>query len=289
MLHLTDVRKSFGKVVAVDGLTLHVRQGEVLGLLGPNGAGKTTTISMCVGLLAPCTGSIEFHLDGRHHGRPTDPHVRSMIGVAPQTLALYDELTGRENLEFFGRLYGLRGSALASRVDEVLERVGLADRQHDRAAGYSGGMKRRLNLAAALVHQPPMLMLDEPTAGVDPQSRHAIIELVKSLRGAGHTIVYSTHYMEEAERLCDRVAIIDRGRLLALGTVPELVARHGGHSHVTLVTTVGIDVREERVETGEPIAVLTAAAARGTLTSARIDSPDLESVFLNMTGRTLRD
>ncbi len=285
MLRLNHVRKSFGRIVAVDGLSLHVREGEVLGLLGPNGAGKTTTISMAVGLLAPDSGTIEFHHAGRDHGAPTDPAVRAHIGVAPQALALYDELTGRENVEFFGKLYGLRGADLRARADRVLDLVGLTDRQHDGAAGYSGGMKRRLNVAIALVHNPRMLILDEPTAGVDPQSRHAILELVRSLKAAGHTLIYSTHYMEEAEKVCDRIAIVDHGRLLAEGTLSELLTTHGGAT----VVKVSRGADERRIDTAEPIAVLSRELAAGGVTSASIDPPDLESVFLKLTGRTLRD
>ncbi|MBX9640325.1 MAG: ABC transporter ATP-binding protein, partial [Mycobacteriaceae bacterium] len=255
MLRLTSVRKSFGKVVAVDGLSLHAKEGEVLGLLGPNGAGKTTTISMAIGLLAPDSGTVEFHHGGKLHGSPTDPAVRSLVGVAPQALALYDELSGRENVEFFGKLYGLRGADLKRRADEAIEKVGLSDRQRDSTAAYSGGMKRRLNVAVALVHNPAMLILDEPTAGVDPQSRHAILELVRSLKSAGHTIVYSTHYMEEAEKVCDRIAIIDHGRMLALDTLAGLLATHGGSTVVKVVRSG----HEERTDTTEPIAVLSRA------------------------------
>lgn len=291
MLRLTEVRKSFGHVRAVDGLSLHVRSGQVLGLLGPNGAGKTTTISMAVGLLRPDAGTVEYTHRGQVVGSPLEARVRSLIGVAPQALALYDELTGRENLEFFGTLYGLAGAALRDRVTSVLKQVELLDRAGDRAGTYSGGMKRRLNLGAALVHEPAMLMLDEPTAGVDPQSRAAIIDLVRALKGAGHTIVYSTHYMEEAEKLCDRIAIVDHGRVLAEGTLAELLAAHGGQSVVTLVRTgeAGAAGEEERVHTSEPLNVLSGALAAGRLHSARIDAPDLEGLFLTLTGRRLRD
>ncbi len=297
MLRITDVRKSFGRVVAVDGLSLEVARGEVLGLLGPNGAGKTTTISMAVGLLRPDAGTVHFG-DGHDqgpHGSPSDPRVRRRIGVAPQALAIYGELSGRENLDFFGTLYGLKGAAKRAAVDRVLELVGLTDRQHDLAEGYSGGMKRRLNLGAAMVHDPDLLIFDEPTAGVDPQSRHAIIEMVRLLKREGRTIVYSTHYMEEAERICDRVAIIDHGQLLALDSVRGLLSQYGGSSVVTLVRMNGDGVEhEERVETADPISVLSGALQHARVDqrpvhSARIDSPDLEMVFLKLTGRTLRD
>ncbi len=280
MLVLHELRKSFGTLLAVDGLSLRVKPGEVFGLLGPNGAGKTTTISMAVGLLAPDSGSAE--LEGL--GTCSDPKVRRSIGMAPQALALYDNLSADENLRFFGTLYGLSGTTLAGRVDAVLNAVGLADRRKDYAGTYSGGMKRRLNLAAALVHDPPILLLDEPTAGVDPQSRASIIDMVRSLQARGKTVIYTTHYMEEAQKICDRVGIIDKGRLLDVGTVDELIHRHGGDS----VVTVKRGEVEERIQTAEPMRVLS-DAVRGEATSVRVDRPDLEAVFLNLTGRRLRD
>jgi ABC-2 type transport system ATP-binding protein len=281
MLALRDLRKTYGATKAVDGLSLEVRKGEVFGLLGPNGAGKTTTIGMAVGLVAPDAGSVD--VDGA--GPPSDPEVRRRIGVAPQTLALYDELTAEENLRFFGRLFGLSGAALSARVDALLEWTGLSGRRKDRVKAFSGGMKRRLNLAGALVHDPPLLLLDEPTAGVDPQSRAAIFDAVKELRAKGRTVVYTTHYMEEAERLCDRVAVMDHGRLLALGTVDELVEAHGGKS----VVTVGHEDGDERIETQDPVGELTRILASKSASKVRIDRPDLESVFLSLTGRSLRD
>lgn len=283
MLKLTQVRKSFGSLVAVDGLTLEVRPGEVFGLLGPNGAGKTTTISMAIGLVAPDSGSVTLG----DLGSPTERGVRAKIGVAPQALALYDELSAEENLRFFGSLYAESSSKLAERARVVLDAVGLLPRRSDRVKVFSGGMKRRLNLAVAMLHEPPLLLLDEPTAGVDPQSRNNILELVASLRASGRTIVYTTHYMEEAARVCDRVGIIDKGRLLALGTVDELVAAHGGQSTVTLERGEA----HERVSTGDPLAELSRAMSRGdtTLTGVRIERPNLETVFLALTGRSLRD
>lgn len=285
MLRLNQLRKSFGAVAAVDSVSLEIRRGEVFGLLGPNGAGKSTTIGMAVGLLAPDSGSVE--LEGV--GPPTDPKVRAHIGVAPQALAVYDDLTGEENLRFFGRLYGLRASVLRERVAAVLDMVGLSARSADRVGTYSGGMKRRLNLAAALVHDPPLLLLDEPTAGVDPQSRNNILDLVRELASRGRSIGYTTHYMEEADRLCDRVAIIDRGRILALGTVHELIERHGGKSLITVTRENGED---QRIETADPLPDITRLLAPGSSESVRavrIDRPDLESVFLSLTGRSLRD
>jgi ABC-2 type transport system ATP-binding protein len=249
MLTFENVRKTYGAVVAVDGLSFTVARGEVLGLLGPNGAGKSTSVNLAVGLLAPDTGSV--CVEGQ--GRPTDPSVRRSIGVAPQALSLYELLSGEENLRFFGEVYGLGGARLTERVGWSLDFVGLVDRRRNRVATYSGGMKRRLNLAAALVHDPELILLDEPTVGVDPQSRHLIFENILALKRLGRTVIYTTHYMEEAERLCDRVAIIDKGRLLALGSVPQLLDAHGV----------------------KPKMVLQGAT--------------LEEVFLHLTGRSLRD
>ena len=238
LLKITDLRKwfpvrtsFFGTLVsrkqlvvhAVDGISFDIKKGEVFGLLGPNGAGKTTTVNMAVGLLEPDAGSIE--LDGS--GQPQQPEARAQIGVAPQTLAIYEDLSGEENLTFFGKIQGLTGKKLKERIAWCLDFVDLSDRRRDRVKTYSGGMKRRLNLAIALIHDPPLLLLDEPTVGVDPQSRNAIFEKIEVMRKEGRTIVYTTHYMEEAQRLCDRVGIIDHGKLLALDTVQGLITTHG--------------------------------------------------------------
>jgi len=281
MLRLYNLTKRFGATVAVDDLSFSAEPGEILGFLGPNGAGKTTTISMIAGLLRPDDGRIE--LDGA--GAPDCPEVRRKIGVAPQALAVYDELTGAENLTFFGKLTGLRGAVLRDRVDWALDFVALTDRRHDRAKTYSGGMKRRLNLAVALVHDPPLLLLDEPTVGVDPQSRNAMFDKIVELKSAGHTVVYTTHYMEEAQRLCDRVGIIDHGRILALDGVDELIQRYGGTSVVTAHTRDG----EVRIESNDPIQECVRLQRDGDIQSLRVDRPSLETVFLNLTGRALRD
>jgi ABC-2 type transport system ATP-binding protein len=282
MLTLTHVVKRYGSHVAVNDLSLEVRPGEIFGLLGPNGAGKSTSVHMSVGLIRPDSGTAA--LAGL--GPPTAPDVRARIGVAPQALSLYTLLTGEENLTFFGRMHGMRGSALAGRVGWALDFVGLADRRRDRVETYSGGMKRRLNLAAALLHAPALLLLDEPTVGVDPQSRNSIFDNIEALRAQGTTILYTTHYMEEAVRLCDRVAIIDHGRLLALDTVRGLIAAHGGTP--TLVVDVGGD--EQRIATADPLAVLNRLAADGaTINGFHVERPTLEQVFLNLTGRSLRD
>ena len=281
MLSLRDVRKRYGATVAVDGLSFDVQPGEVFGLLGPNGAGKTTTVHMAVGLLAPDAGTVS--IGGR--GAPSDPRVRAAIGVAPQALALYDALTAEENLEFTGRVYGLAGSRLRERVTWALAFGGLADRRRDRVETFSGGMKRRLNLAAAVVHDPELILLDEPTAGVDPQSRNALFESVLALRAAGRAIVYTTHYMEEAERLCDRVAIVDHGRLLALDSVAGLLAAHGAEPVLVVETGTG----ELRCEVSDPLSELNRLAAAGPVRGFRVERPSLEQVFLKLTGRHLRD
>jgi len=282
MLTLKNVVKRYGPQVAVNDLSLEVHPGELFGLLGPNGAGKSTTVHLSVGLLKPDQGAVA--LAGL--GPPTSPDVRSRIGVAPQNLSLYGLLSGQENLTFFGRMHAMKGSALAGRVRWALEFVGLFDRRHDRVQNYSGGMKRRLNLAAALLHAPALLLLDEPTVGVDPQSRNSIFDNIEALKQQGTTIVYTTHYMEEAARLCDRVAIIDHGRLLALDTVRALIAAHGGTP--TLVVENGGG--ERRIPTPDPLAELNRLAASGsTVSSFHVERPTLEQVFLNLTGRSLRD
>jgi ABC-2 type transport system ATP-binding protein len=225
MLQARGLRKSFGDRLAVDGVSLALEPGRLLALLGPNGAGKTTTVSMLTGLITPDEG--EVRVGGPRLIGDADPAKRR-IGLVPQDLALYDELTGRDNLRFFGALYGLAGVALDRAIAAVLELVGLAGHARARVATYSGGMKRRLNLAAGLVHDPDVLLLDEPTVGVDPQSRNAIFENLESLKRRGKALLYTTHYMEEAERLADRIVIIDHGRVIADDTLPGLCRAHGG-------------------------------------------------------------
>jgi ABC-2 type transport system ATP-binding protein len=284
MLRLEGVRKRYGTRVAVDGLSLEVRAGEIFGLLGPNGAGKSTTVHLAVGLLEPDAGTILVGRQGAG-GPPSRPAARRRIGLAPQSLAVYEQLSARENLLFFGRLFALSGGALARRVDEALAFVQLTERADDRAATYSGGMKRRLNLAAAIVHDPEVILLDEPTVGVDPQSRNAIFESIEALRGQGRAIVYTTHYMEEAARLCDRVGIVDRGSLMAVGTVPALVAAHGGPPELVVERAGG----PVRLQTADPLRELNRLAAEAPIGEFRLERPSLEQVFLRLTGRQLRD
>jgi ABC-2 type transport system ATP-binding protein len=225
MLAARNLGKSFGRVVAVDGVSLKVAPGELLGLLGPNGAGKTTTVSLLAGLLPPDRG--EVLIDDHRLVGDADP-VKRRIGLVPQEVALYDELTARDNLRFFGGLYGFRGAVLDRALASALALAGLGDRAGDRVATYSGGMKRRLNLAAGLLHDPDFLLLDEPTVGVDPQSRHAIFENLQALKQRGKAILYTTHYMEEAERLSDRIVVMDHGQIIAADTLAGLQRTHPG-------------------------------------------------------------
>jgi ABC-2 type transport system ATP-binding protein len=295
MIRARDLRKAYAKIQAVDGVSLELVAGETFGLLGPNGAGKTTTIHMLIGTLRPDDG--EVTINGSTD--PTRADVRRQIGVAPQVEALYDELTAAENLSFFGRLYGLAGVRLEERVSWCVGLSGLTARAGDRVKTYSGGMKRRLNLACALVHDPPVLLLDEPTAGVDPQSRNHLLDTIEGLARAGRTILYTTHYMEEAERLCDRVAIMDRGQILALDTVNALLREHGRLSTVEIEfadrpkSLEGLggawDKGTWRVQTEEPIQMLQRAGAAGPLANVSIRRANLEAVFLQLTGRSLRD
>jgi ABC-2 type transport system ATP-binding protein len=281
MLSLTNVRKCFGSIVALDGLSLEIERGELFGLLGPNGAGKSTMVHLSVGLLRPDTGTVT--IEGL--GSPDLPAVRARIGVAPQALSLYEALSAQENLAFLGHVYGLHGKALAKRIDWALDFVRLADRRRGPVRGFSGGMKRRLNLAGAILHDPELVLLDEPTVGVDPQSRNAIFENILELRRLGRTIVYTTHYMEEAERLCDRVGIMDRGKMLALDTVPALLARLGGRAALIVESNGG----EERIETDDPLSELNRRFQSGKMDRFRLERASLEQVFLKLTGKTLRD
>ena len=295
--------KRFGEVVAVDGVGFEVGRGEMFGLLGPNGAGKTTTIGILCGLVKPDSGTVR--LDGKTD--PTQPDVRASLGVVPQSLALYDELTAQGNLEFFGRINGLAGRRLRDRVAACLDLAGLTQRRKDRVATFSGGMKRRLNLVCSLLHEPAILLLDEPTVGVDPQSRHLIFETIEKLRSDGRTILYTTHYMEEAQRLCERVAILDHGRMLVMDTVANLIAQHGGASHIEIglegvppdpksfgaglgvgeLSFEGNTIRFQTTEPAQALATLNQGGVR--YKTLKVDTANLEDVFLNLTGRRLRD
>jgi ABC-2 type transport system ATP-binding protein len=309
VLVVESLVRRFGDLVAVDDVSFRIAPGETYGLLGPNGAGKTTTISMVAGLIAADAGSVTVAGQAMTP-RTTEP--KRHVGLVPQELAIYPELSGRENLALFGRLQGLRKAELRARVDEVLELIGLADRAKDRSKEYSGGMKRRLNIGIGLLNRPTLLILDEPTVGVDPQSRNAILESVEALSVEGMAVLYTTHYMEEAERLCDRIGIIDSGRLQAEGTRDELVRLTGGTDTIRLggsgdLAAAAEELRlipgVERVDTERRSATLTVkdapalvAQVVGTATSygvvlsdVEISRPDLESVFLHLTGKGLRD
>ncbi|MFO0802425.1 MAG: ABC transporter ATP-binding protein [Gemmataceae bacterium] len=306
VLEVNALRKRFGKTVALDGVDLRVDDGEVFGLIGPNGAGKTTLLSILCGLASADSGEVK--LFGQLF-QSSDRDLRRLVGIGTQELSIYPDLSARENLRFFGKLYGLRGSGLASRVDELLAAVGLAERANDRAGTFSGGMKRRLNLAAAVVHRPRLLFLDEPTAGVDPQSRNHIFEQVKRLNAAGVTVIYTSHYMEEVQKLCKRIAILDAGKMLACDTLPHLLKLLDG---TIRFSASGVDADFRNAVTALPgvkscesgdvwkltvhdadavLARLThLAVERGIeLTSVTMREPTLERVFLHLTGRDLRD
>jgi ABC-2 type transport system ATP-binding protein len=306
VLVVEGLARSFGDLVAVDDVSFTIADGETYGLLGPNGAGKTTTISMVVGLLGPDRGTV--HVAGLEM-TPTAREPRRIVGYVPQELALYPDLTARENLQFFARLH--RVDDRAARIDEVLEVTGLRDRADDRTDEFSGGMKRRLNIGIGLLHRPRLLVLDEPTVGVDPQSRDAILDAVEHLGEGGVGVLYTTHYMEEAERLCDRVGIIDHGRLVGEGTRRELTSLVGQHDVVrlsvsgdreatgtALAATEGVDAAAVTVD-GVEVTLADAAASLPrllaavpsgiTVQSVTVEEPDLEAVFLHLTGRALRD
>ncbi len=302
MIKADNLKKRYGNIIAVDDVSFAVEKGETFGLLGPNGAGKTTTIQLLCGLLKPDGGTVS--LDGK-----TDPslvEVRSSLGVVPQALAIYEELSARQNLRFFGRIYGLSGRRLKERVDDCLEIAGLKKRGNDRASKYSGGMKRRLNMVCSFLHEPPLLLLDEPTVGVDPQSRNLIFDTIETMKNQGRTIIYTTHYMEEAQRLCDRVAILDHGKILDMDSVDNLIKKHGGPSYIEVefeklsnpdsikqyIDSEKVQFEESRIrfETSQPMESLAMLNRSGVrFNTLKVQTANLEDVFLNLTGRRLRD
>ncbi|MGH7680668.1 MAG: ABC transporter ATP-binding protein [Candidatus Eiseniibacteriota bacterium] len=295
-IQVQNLRKTYGATVAVDGISFDVQAGECFGLLGPNGAGKSTTIHCVVGALRPDSG--EVHIDGE--ADPTRPGVRRKIGVTPQSIAIYEDFTAEENLEFFGKLYGMGGQVLKERIEMALEFSGLTSRRKDRVSTYSGGMQRRLNLVCGILHDPPVILLDEPTVGVDPQSRNLIFENIEALKRLGRTIVYTTHYMEEAQRLCDRVAIVDQGKILALDSVENLLRSYGGAPTVEVEFAQRPSALDDlggewdggrlRVQTDRPMDLLGRVAKEGSAyQSVSIERTNLEAVFLRLTGRKLRD
>ncbi|HMX04707.1 MAG TPA: ABC transporter ATP-binding protein [Chitinophagales bacterium] len=302
MLTISNLTKSFGDHVAVDGISLSIAKGMFYGLLGPNGAGKTTTIQMISSILPPDSGKIS--VDGL--GVYEHASVKMHMGIVPQEIALYDELTALENLIFWGNLYAVHGKTGKDRAAFLLDWVGLADRRHDIVKNYSGGMKRRVNIAAALMHDPGLIVMDEPTVGIDPQSRNKIYELLDELHHQGKTILYTTHYMEEAERMCDKIGIIDKGKIIAEGSLDELKKAHAQEENIVIhftgeaVSKLGNYV----ISFPEPqmMTVVTPQARKrlhdvvqlcteGGIDITGIDIHDagLESIFLNLTGRQLRD
>jgi len=303
VLEVVNVRKSYGRTAALGGVSFAVQAGELFGLLGPNGAGKTTLMGILAGL-TDATGG-EVRLFGKRF-TTADRDARRRIGIATQDLALYPELTARENLRFFGKLYGVRDPALADRVAELLATVGLTERADHRAGTFSGGMKRRLNLAIALVHRPDLLLLDEPTTGVDPQSRNHIFEQVRAANAAGLTVIYTSHYMEEVQALCPRLAILDGGTVRACDTLPQLLGRLDAVATLTLpdvpadlpdrlrmipgitdVTRAGSVVRVSAADL-PPLLPRVIAECR-EVTALDLAPPSLERVFLSLTGHALRD
>jgi ABC-2 type transport system ATP-binding protein len=315
IVEVKDLRKQYNPpegVTAVRGVSFAIRQGEIFSLLGPNGAGKSTTISMLSCLLSPTSG--DAIIDG-HSIRQDPKQVKQVIGVVPQEIALYDTISARENLEFWGKMYGLSGATLKERVTEVLNIAGLIDRANEKVATFSGGMKRRINIAVGLLHNPKVLYMDEPTVGIDPQSRRRILDTVKELNDQGLTVLYTTHYMEEAEELSDRIGIIDHGKLIAVGTQDELTAMVGQYD------TVQLDIGETAEANGTIVShlaqlegvhqadgeanhvmvqaedanvvlprILQAVAEHGrSIRRIDIQEPNLEAVFLHLTGRALRD
>jgi ABC-2 type transport system ATP-binding protein len=308
MINVSNVSKNYGTLRAVDALSLTIESGESFGLLGPNGAGKSTTISMLSGLFPPDRGSISI---GGHDLWQEPMAARRLMGIVPQDVALYPALSALENVAFFGRLHGLKGTELRKRCQEVLELVDLWDRAKEQVKTYSGGMKRRVNIAAGLVHRPKLLLLDEPTVGVDPQSRRAILDVIKELNSSGMTVLYTSHYMEEVAELCRYIAVMDKGRVIAQGTQAELHALLGDADYVRIETAeplsdvsyleampnikqVAVKGSELTVTVQNGGQVLAAmvnafAAHKVEITGVKVEQANLEAVFLHLTGRTLRD
>ena len=307
MLEVRNLRKDYGSAPALAGVSFQVQTGEMFGLLGPNGAGKTTLMSIVSGLLDPSGGQV--FLAGREFVRH-NRELRRIIGIVPQELAIYNELSARENLRFFGQLYGLGGKELEQRIDKILTAIALSDRADQRTATFSGGMKRRLNLGASLVHEPRILLLDEPTTGVDPQSRNHIFEEVRRLNSEGITIVYTSHYMEEVQALCPRIGIIDHGKLVACDTVksllgqlpsrlqlsvrampPRSLARLQSLEGIRVLTpnpqSLEIECRDVKRTLLQVVSILNEEQVE--MTSLETEEPNLEHVFLHLTGRALRD
>ena len=310
IIEIKDVVKRYGSKISVDHLSLKIEEGEIFGLLGPNGAGKSTMIKMICGLVKIDSGSIRIDQLGVNES-PLETKKR--IGLVPQDLAIYDNLTAKENLNFFARLYGLRGKLLKERVEEALEFVGLTDKRNDKPDTFSGGMKRRLNIACGIMHHPKIVIMDEPTVGIDPQSRNHILEAVRTLNKLGSTVIYTSHYMEEVEAISSRVGIMDHGRLIALGTRQELRDQMGQEEKIVIETQSihpqvieeleqHIGIQDVRISNETTVDILLKSSQTylqdilfvfakhqvAIRTLSRVE-PDLESLFLTLTGRTLRD
>ncbi len=308
MLQIENLSKKFNDLLAVDHISFQVRPGEIFGFLGPNGAGKTTTINCICGLLKPDTGSIRID---NEEITSSGTKIRKKLGVVPQEVALYEELNAIENMRFWGGLYGLKGKQLKERIDTLIDLAGLKERVKDKVKTYSSGMKRRLNMAAGMIHQPKLLLLDEPTVGIDPQARHQMLDTVRGIAKGGTTILYTTHYLDEAEALCDRLAIIDHGRILASGTEEEIKQIVGENRLLKVIGTFKhevaeklpaqikdlslISIQEKEVVYSLPVKYGTGEFLEKLITSGfeidhlSIKEPSLDSVFIKLTGRELRD
>lgn len=309
LLEVKNMIKRYDQALALDNISFEVSEGELFGLLGPNGAGKTTMMSVLSGLIRPDDGEIYF---AGQKKTTVDSMMKSQIGVVPQEIALFEDLSAEENLDYFGRLYGLRGKVLKENIQRALEFTGLPDRRRDYPKGFSGGMKRRLNIACAIVHQPRLILMDEPTVGIDPQSRNHILESIKALNREGVTIIYTSHYMEEVEQLCNRLAIVDHGRVIAQGSQEEMTKLVAATDKVTMQldnvsftlsesfrklgyvqeytsegTTVTLLCHKGHYHVHELIQII--EEAQSELLSFSVEKPTLESVFLTLTGRSLRD
>lgn len=308
MLRINELEKKFGHLIAVNSISFDIQKGEIFGLLGPNGAGKTTTINMICSLLVPDRGTI--HLDGEEIN-PDTPQLRKKLGIVPQEIALYEDLNAIENLKFWASLYKLKGDKLSSRMATLLELAGLTERAKDRVKTYSSGMKRRLNMIAGLLHQPKLLLLDEPTIGIDPQARYKMLETVRQIANEGTTVLYTTHYLDEVENLCDRLAIMDHGQILALGTIKDIKQIVGENTLIKIegkfdsakvdkLTQTFEFLKVESLKEGQAVFSLPNKNSTGqiieeiikqgfSIDNLSIKEPSLDSVFIKLTGRELRD